>query len=87
MQACVHHELTSLRFVTQDMAVYETYIMGMLTNFDAGMPLDRIHNMLKMFVVDPPYDKSADQLAAYFGSEALPDERMQLCEFSIIRCA
>ena len=59
--------LTDQVLVQQDMAVYETYIMGMLTNFDAGMPLDRIHNMLKMFVVDPPYDKSADQLAAFLG--------------------
>ncbi|DBA88589.1 hypothetical protein WJX77_003031 [Trebouxia sp. C0004] len=61
--------------VRQDMAVYETYIMGMLTNFDAGMPLDRIHNMLKMFVVDPPYDKSADQLAAFLG-RLVADERL-----------
>ncbi|KAA6417838.1 MAG: anaphase-promoting complex subunit 2-like [Trebouxia sp. A1-2] len=61
--------------VRQDMAVYETYIMGMLTNFDAGMPLDRIHNMLKMFVVDPPYDKSADQLAAFLG-RLVADEKL-----------
>ena len=34
--------------------VYESYVIGMLTNFDA-LPLDRIHNMLKMFVaVGPP---------------------------------
>lgn len=59
----------------QDMAVYETYIMGMLTNFDAGMPLDRIHNMLKMFVVDPPYDKPADQLSAFLG-RLVADEKL-----------
>lgn len=63
--------------IRQDMAVYETYIMGMLTNFDAGMPLDRIHNMLKMFVVDPPYDKSADQLAAFLG-RLVADEKLAL---------
>lgn len=33
------------------MHVYEKYILGMLTNFDS-LPLDRIHNMLKMFVSD-----------------------------------
>ena len=31
----------------QDMAGYEPFIVGMLTNFDA-LPLDRIHNMLKV---------------------------------------
>jgi len=31
--------------------VYEKYILGMLSNFDS-LPLDRIHNMLKMFVSD-----------------------------------
>ena len=33
------------------MHVYEQYILGMLSNFDS-LPLDRIHNMLKMFVSD-----------------------------------
>jgi ribosomal protein S2 len=37
-------------------AVIHSYITGMLTNFKA-LPLDRIHNMLKMFVTDPPYTK------------------------------
>ena len=39
----------------------EPFIAGMLTNFDA-LPLDRIHNMLKMFVTDPPYDRSIADL-------------------------
>ena len=30
----------------------EQYVMGMLTNFPS-MPIERIHNMLKMFVVEP----------------------------------
>ena len=46
------------------MRVYEQYVMGMLTNFDA-LPLERIHNMLKMFVADPPYDKTAAQLERF----------------------
>ena len=52
--------------ITQSMAVYQQYVMGMLTNFD-GLPADRIHNMLKMFATDPPYDKSAAELAAFLG--------------------
>ena len=47
-----------------EMMVYEQYVMGMLTNFPS-LPLDRIHNMLKMFVVDPVYDKSVDDLEAF----------------------
>jgi anaphase-promoting complex subunit 2 len=31
----------------QEMSVYESYVVGMLTNFDS-LPLDRIHNMLKV---------------------------------------
>ena len=46
------------------MKVYEQYIIGMLTNFPS-LPLDRIHNMLKMFVADPAYDKTQDQLEAF----------------------
>jgi anaphase-promoting complex subunit 2 len=49
--------------VLQDRAVFDQYVLGMLANFD-GMPLDRIHNMLKMFVQEPhPYDKTQEQLS------------------------
>ena len=41
----------------------EQYVMGMLTNVDTGLALDRIHNMLRMFMVDPPYNRS--QVATY----------------------
>ncbi|KAL0907306.1 hypothetical protein M5K25_021706 [Dendrobium thyrsiflorum] len=41
------------------------FIEGMLTNF-GGMPLDRIHNTLKMFcVAEPTYDKSLQQLQSF----------------------
>lgn len=50
----------------QEMNVYESYVIGMLTNFDS-LPLDRIHNMLKMFVSDPPYDKTLQQLQGFLG--------------------
>jgi anaphase-promoting complex subunit 2 len=46
------------------MARLETFVLGMLTNLDA-LPLERIHNFLKMFACDPPYDRSAEQLEAY----------------------
>ncbi|KAI7840711.1 hypothetical protein COHA_005527 [Chlorella ohadii] len=57
-----------------EMAAYEPFIMGMLTNFDA-LPLDRVHNMLKMFASDPPYDKSLEQLGAYM-SRLVADEKL-----------
>ncbi len=44
------------------MEYLEPFIVGMLTNFD-GLPLERIHNMLKMFVTDPPYDRCIDDLS------------------------
>ena len=49
-----------------ELATHEQYIMGMLTNFES-LPLERIHNMLKMFS-DPPFDKSAAQLEALLAS-------------------
>ena len=39
----------------------------MLTNFDA-LPLERIHNMLKMFVTDPPYDRSIEDLSKFLST-------------------
>ncbi|EFN59544.1 hypothetical protein CHLNCDRAFT_19379, partial [Chlorella variabilis] len=61
---------------TGGMTAYEPFIMGMLTNFDA-LPLDRVHNMLKMFVSDPPYDKTLEQLGAYMG-RLVADEKLSL---------
>jgi anaphase-promoting complex subunit 2 len=43
------------------MAVFESFVIGMLTNL-GPMPLDRIHNMLKMYCFDPPYDRSPEDL-------------------------
>lgn len=55
--------------------MYEQYVMGMLTNFEAGLPADRIHNMLKMFVPDQGYDKSAEQLAVFL-AQLVADEKL-----------
>lgn len=58
------------------MAAFEPFIMGMLTNFDA-LPLDRVHNMLKMFVSDPPYDRTLEQLGAFM-ARLVADEKLSL---------
>ena len=42
-----------------------------------AVPLDRVHNMLKMFASDPPYDKSLEQLGAYMG-RLVADEKLSL---------
>jgi anaphase-promoting complex subunit 2 len=55
------------------MKVYEQYVIGMLTNFPS-LPLDRIHNMLKMFVSEPPYDRTSDQLAAFLAQLVAEDK-------------
>jgi anaphase-promoting complex subunit 2 len=47
-----------------EMSPYENYIIGMLTNF-ASLTLERLHNMLRMFVISPKYDKSQEQLADF----------------------
>ena len=57
--------------------MYEQYVLGMLTNFTAGLPLERIHNMLKMYVSEPAYDKSAEQLAAFL-SQLVADDKLAL---------
>lgn len=51
-----------------EMRVYEQYVMGMLTNLES-LPLQRIHNMLKMFVPDTGgeggYDRSEHELQRF----------------------
>ena len=50
----------------EEMEVYESYIVGMLTNL-GQLPLERIHNMLKMFVSgsDVKYNKTPQQLSMF----------------------
>lgn len=48
----------------QEMAVYETYIIAMLTNLKQ-LSLEQIHTMLKRFVQTPAYDKTQTQLANF----------------------
>jgi anaphase-promoting complex subunit 2 len=47
-----------------NMKVYESYVMGMVTNLES-LPLEKIHNMLKMFVLEPVYDKTIEELEAF----------------------
>lgn len=50
-----------------EMEVYESYIVGMLTNARGGLQLLRIHGMLQMFVsgTDTKYNKTPAQLSAF----------------------
>jgi len=50
----------------EEMKVYESYIVGMLSNL-GELSLDRIHNMLKMFVTgsDHKYDKTPQELSSF----------------------
>uniref|UniRef100_A0A7S0IYA2 Anaphase-promoting complex subunit 2 n=1 Tax=Calcidiscus leptoporus TaxID=127549 RepID=A0A7S0IYA2_9EUKA len=54
-----------------DMRVCEQYVMGMLTNIES-LPLERIHNMLKMFLPandnDRGYDRSEAELQRFLNS-------------------
>jgi anaphase-promoting complex subunit 2 len=59
-----------------EMAVYEPYIFAMLRNL-GQLPLERIHNMLQMFVKTPAYDKSQAQLATFL-TKLTADERLAM---------
>lgn len=50
----------------EEMGVYESYIVGMLTNL-GSLPLDKIHNMLKMYVSgsDVKFNKTPQQLSTF----------------------
>mmetsp|Transcript_10066 Transcript_10066/g.17694 ORF Transcript_10066/g.17694 Transcript_10066/m.17694 type:complete len:842 (-) Transcript_10066:19-2544(-) len=50
----------------EEMKVYEDFVRGMLNNYES-LPLDRIHNMLKMFVStgEHKYEKNIQQLGAF----------------------
>jgi anaphase-promoting complex subunit 2 len=58
------------------MAVYETYILGMLNTLKA-LSLSRIHSVLQMVVKTPAYDKTEAQLAAFL-TQLVADGKIQL---------
>lgn len=63
----------------EEMEVFESYIVGMLTNL-GQLPLGRIHNMLKMYVSggsDVKYSKTPQQLSMFL---------LQLCKQEKLEC-
>mgnify|MGYP006419693875 CR=1 FL=1 len=52
---------TATEQLAEGMRVYESFILGMLTNL-GSLPIDRIHNMLKMFVQENVYDRTMGEL-------------------------
>lgn len=63
----------SQRQAEAEMAVFESYVLAMLENL-GSMTLDRIHNMLKMYCFDPPYDKSPEQLSTFLNKLTLAEK-------------
>lgn len=63
----------------EEMQVYESYIVGMLSNL-GQIPLEKIHTMLKTFVAgsDHKYDKTPQQLAVFL---------QQLCKDEKLECS
>ncbi|KAJ8900799.1 hypothetical protein NDN08_000099 [Rhodosorus marinus] len=59
-----------------EMKVYETFLLGMLTNL-GSLPVERIHNMLKMFCQNPPFDKTKEQLVSLL-DELVVEEKIQV---------
>ena len=64
----------------QEMRVYESYVIGMLTNLES-LPLSRIHNMLRMFVPasggDRGYDRSEAELQRFL-NRLVEDGKLEL---------
>ncbi len=71
----------------QEMSSYQGWILGMLTNFEAGLALERIHNMLKMFQTSPPYDKTSAQLSQFLGRLVTEEKVTQEGELYKLRSA
>jgi len=62
----------------EELSIYESYVIGMLSNL-GSLPLERIHNTLKMFVTgsDHKYNKTPHQLSLFL---------QQLCKDEKIEC-
>lgn len=58
----------------------------MVSNFPAGKSLAEIHNMLKMFYKDPPYNKTMEELAGILaGLESQEHMSLKAGMFSVKR--
>mmetsp|Transcript_7225 Transcript_7225/g.11973 ORF Transcript_7225/g.11973 Transcript_7225/m.11973 type:complete len:739 (+) Transcript_7225:1-2217(+) len=64
--------------LAEEMKVYESFVRGMLNNYDA-LPLERIHNMLKMFVStgEHKYEKNINELEAFL-DKLVKDEILEV---------
>ena len=51
----------------QQIRVYEQFVTGMLVNFPS-LPLSRIYNMLKMFVMDGGFTQTEGQLQLFLNN-------------------
>ena len=56
--------LTNDQVMEKENKMYESYVMTMLTN-NESLQLERIHNMLKMFMIEPKYNKSLVELETF----------------------
>lgn len=63
----------------EEMQVYESYVCGMLSNL-GQLPLERIHNMLKMFASgsEHKYNKTPQQLSIFL-QQLCKDEKLERC--------
>lgn len=64
--------------VWQELEKLSRFLVVMVSNFPGGKSLPDIHNMLKMFLKDPPYDRTLEQLGAILGRLAA-QERVSVC--------
>ncbi|KAL9656294.1 hypothetical protein ABK040_007907 [Willaertia magna] len=71
-------EDTSGQNQEEEMRVYQDLIVGMLTS--TSMPLDKIHNFLALFALDPlpPFDKTIPELGNFLN--ILIKEEILVCE-------
>ena len=56
--------LTNGQVMEKENKMYESYVMTMLTN-NESLQLERIHNMLKMFMIEPKYNKTLIELETF----------------------
>lgn len=70
----------------QEAEALSKYLLVMVSNFPAGKSLAEIHNMLKMFFKDPPYDKTMDELGSILsGLESQERISFRAGLFSVMR--
>lgn len=70
--------------LAEEMAVYESYVTGMLMNHEA-LPAERIHNILKMVLSagEHKYDKSIEELKSFL-NKLVHDEKIEYANDSYL---